>query len=197
MRPFIRLAAARMAPMARTRDDGLLLGEWACLGILAETPSHGYDVAARLAPSGDIGRVWTLSRPLTYRALDQLVQRGLAEIAGEERGTAGGNRTIFRPTRSGRAKLRRWLMEPVLHLRDVRGELIVKLLMCEIHAVDAEPLLEAQRAAFEPVAARLAAELDDATRDGASDPVAVWRHESSQATVRFLDQMLKRSRTER
>jgi DNA-binding PadR family transcriptional regulator len=173
--------------MARTRNEGLLLGEWACLGILAASPSHGYDVAARLSPTGDVGRVWTLSRPLTYRALDQLVQRGLAEVAGEERGTAGGNRTILRPTRSGRAKLRRWLHEPVQHLRDVRGELMVKLLLCDANGLDATALLRAQQAAFTPVAERLAIGLDAAEP---ADPVAAWRHESSQATLRFLDRML-------
>jgi len=165
----------------------LLLGEWACLGILAGSPSHGYDVAAHLAPTGDIGRVWTLSRPLTYRALDQLVQRGLAEVAGEEPGTAGGNRTILRPTRAGRAALRRWLAEPVQHLRDVRGELMLKLLVCAVNDVDTAPLLEAQRQAFAPVADRLAADLGAADP---ADPVAAWRHESSQATLRFLDRML-------
>jgi PadR family transcriptional regulator AphA len=173
--------------MARTRDEGLLLGEWACLGILAGSPSHGYDVAARLGRGGDIGRVWTLSRPLTYRALDQLVQRGLAEVVGEERGTAGGNRTILRPTRAGRAMLRRWLHAPVHHLRDVRGELVLKLLLCDVNGVETTTLLRAQLAAFAPVADRFAAELEAATPD---DPVAAWRHESSQATVRFLARML-------
>ncbi|MCA1481915.1 PadR family transcriptional regulator, partial [Bradyrhizobium sp. NBAIM08] len=128
-----------------------------------------YDVAARLGPAGDIGRVWTLSRPLTYRALDQLVQRGLAEVAGEERGTAGGNRTILRTTRTGRSMLRRWLTQPVQHLRDVRGELMVKLLLCDVNGVDTAPLLRAQRVAFEPVAERLAAGLDAAAT---GDPVA-------------------------
>ena len=32
----------------------MLLGEWACLGILAEAPAHGFAVAARLKPDGDI-----------------------------------------------------------------------------------------------------------------------------------------------
>ncbi len=177
--------------MVRVRNEELLLGEWACLGVLAAAPSHGYDVAARLAPGGDLGRVWTLSRPLTYRALDQLVQRGYVEVAGEERGTAGGNRTVLRPTRRGRSALTAWLSEPVAHLRDVRGELMVKLLLCDLVGVDRAPLLRAQRAAFEPLAEHLgAAGAVDATDDTAVDPVAVWRQESSRAVVRFLDRML-------
>src|SRR5262245_12243769 len=101
----------RWTGMARVRTDVLLLGEWACLGILADRPSHGYDVSLRLAPGGDVGRVWSLSRSLTYRALDQLAERGLVQSVAEERGRAGGNRTILAPTRQGRARLRRWLTE--------------------------------------------------------------------------------------
>jgi DNA-binding PadR family transcriptional regulator len=174
-----------MAAMANTRDDeALLLGEWACLGILAAAPSHGYDVAARLAPTGDVGRVWTLSRPLTYRALDQLAARDYVEVVGEERGRAGGTRTILRPTRRGRAALRRWLAAPVTHLRDVRNELVVKLVVCEMTRTDRTALVSAQRAMFAPAVARLVADAADT-----DDVVAIWRSESSQATLRFLDRL--------
>jgi hypothetical protein len=54
-------------------EDRLLLGEWACLGALDAGPSHGFALAEQLGPSGPIGRVWSLSRPLTYRAIDRLV----------------------------------------------------------------------------------------------------------------------------
>src|SRR5262245_46594456 len=173
--------------MARTRNDRLLLGEWACLGLLAQGPARGYDLSVRLAPGGDVGRVWSLSRPLTYRALDQLTQRDLVEAVGEEPGKAGGPRTIFRPTRRGRAVLRAWLRQPVSHLRDVRGELLLKLVLCDTLGIDQRPLLEAQRAAFAPMVQSLAAA---ARRGAASDPVAVWRLESSRAVLRFLDRLL-------
>ena len=62
--------------MSRSAPDALLLGEWACLGVLYAGPAHGFAVAARLKPAGDVGRVWSLSRPLTYRSLDQLAGRG-------------------------------------------------------------------------------------------------------------------------
>ena len=60
------------------------MGEWACLGILATGRAHGFAVAARLKPTGDVGRVWSMSRPLTYRALDQLAAQGLIRPVGEE-----------------------------------------------------------------------------------------------------------------
>ncbi|MET0579816.1 MAG: PadR family transcriptional regulator, partial [Ilumatobacteraceae bacterium] len=133
-----------------------------------------------------IGRVWTLSRPLTYRSLDQLTQRGLIAPVREERGLAGGNRTILAPTPQGRARLRRWLRQPVDHLRDVRSELLVKLILCDLVGADTRPLLEAQRALFAPMAAALTASAEETT----VDPVAAWRDESSRAVLRFLDRML-------
>jgi DNA-binding PadR family transcriptional regulator len=173
--------------VARTRSDALLLGEWACLGILAHAPAHGYEIAVRLAPEGDVGRVWSLSRSLTYRALDQLAQRDLVVAVGEERGIAGGNRTILALTRRGRSTLRRWLKTPVPHFRDVRGELLLKLVLCDMANVDPFPLLVAQRAVFAPMVDTLASARR--TKAG-SDPVALWRYESSRAALRFVDRLI-------
>ena len=130
--------------MVRTRTDDLLLGEWACLALLTQQPAHGYDIATRLAPAGDIGRVWSLSRPLTYRALDQLTQRGLIVPVAEEKGKAGGNRTILASTPQGRRLVRRWLEEPVPHFRAVRDELLLKLVLAERLGVDRRKLLQSQ-----------------------------------------------------
>ncbi len=174
--------------MSRVRTDVLLLGEWACLGVLSDRPAHGYDVSLRLAPTGDVGRVWSLSRSLTYRALDQLTQRGLVNPVGEERGKAGGTRTILAPTRQGRARLRRWLGQPVPHLRDVRGELLLKLVLCDLAKVPRRPLLDAQRIAFAPMVSALSAAGGTRRRD--ADPVDAWRFESSRAVLRFLDRMI-------
>lgn len=173
--------------MVRTRADELLLGEWACLALLAERPAHGYDVAVRLAPTGDIGRVWSLSRPLTYRALDQLAQRELISPIAEARGKAGGNKTILAPTTAGKRLVRRWLTLPVPHFRDVRDELLLKLVLCDVLRVDPTKLLTAQRAMFAPMVDALAAV---GGKRGAADPVAVWRYESSRAALRFLDRMI-------
>lgn len=169
-----------------TRGDGeLLLGEWACLGILAAAPAHGFAVAAHLRPDGDLGRVWSLSRPLTYRALDQLVGRGLVDPVASEQGVAGGQRTILDITPTGRGLLQGWLAEPVRHLRDLRSELLLKLLLCRMCAVDEQPLLRRQQEVVERMAAVLGTHADD-------DVVAVWRSESSRAALRFVARLLAR-----
>jgi len=166
------------------REHQLLLGEWACLGILYQAPSHGFAIAARLKPAGDVGRVWSLSRPLTYRSLDQLSARGYIEPIGEEPGIAGGNRTILTGTRTGRAQFRKWLSTPVEHLRDLRSELLLKLVLAEICELDIADMLEQQRAHIAGSANAFAARVD---AEHGTDVVALWRSEASQAALRFLD----------
>jgi DNA-binding PadR family transcriptional regulator len=168
-----------MAGVGRERDGELLLGEWACLGILHQGPTHGFAIAARLKPDGDVGRVWSLSRPLTYRALEQLVARELVHAVGEERGIAGGNRTILAASRRGRARLRTWLAAPVPHLRDLRSELLLKLVLADQCGIDVGMMLERQRDVIDSISAALTA--------GPDDVVTLWRRESAQAALRFVD----------
>ena len=174
-----------MVDVGRTRQEQLLLGEWACLGILYAAPTHGFAIAARLKPGGDVGRVWSLSRPLTYRSLEQLTIRGYIQSVGEEPGIAGGNRTILAVTRTGRAQLRKWLATPVVHFRDLRSELLLKLILADICAIDITRMLEAQRAHIADMAEAINAQIDDAP----ADVVALWRSESSNAALRFLDRL--------
>jgi PadR family transcriptional regulator AphA len=168
--------------------DSLLLGEWACLGLLYGVPSHGFAIAAQLRPDAEVGRVWSLSRPLTYRSLDQLVERGLVTTVGSEPGDAGPNRTILAATRTGRARLRTWLRTPVEHLRDLRSELLLKIVIADRCGIAIDDMLRKQHG-------RLAAQsssLSDIAFDvegSAVDPVALWRYEASQAGLRFLDQL--------
>jgi DNA-binding PadR family transcriptional regulator len=175
--------------VSRTTEQQLLLGEWACLGILYPAPAHGFAVAARLKPSGDVGRVWSLSRPLTYRSLDQLSTRGFIHVVGEEPGIAGGNRTILAATRGGRAQLRKWLNSPVSHLRDLRSELLVKLVLADVCGIEMSTMLDQQRDHIAQLAAALASQIDESEP---VDVVALWRSESSQAALRFVDRLSRR-----
>ena len=172
----------------RRRRD-LLLGEWACLGVLYEGPTHGFAIASALRPGGELGRVWSLSRALTYRSLDQLAERGLVRSVGEEPGIAGGNRTVLAATRAGRADLRSWLATPVPHLRDLRSELLLKLVVAQRCGLDVGKMLERQRAIVADLAAAVAVATDDTT-DDTTDVVVLWRRETCSAALRFLDQLL-------
>ncbi len=174
------------SPTDRRRRE-LLLGEWACLGILYEGRTHGFAIASMLRPGGELGRVWSLSRALTYRSVDQLAERGLIRAVGEEPGIAGGNRTVLAATRTGRAELRRWLAAPVEHLRDLRSELLLKLVIADRCGIDVTLMLRQQRS----IVAGLASVIGDSANGAPdADVVMLWRHETSDAALRFLDQVL-------
>jgi PadR family transcriptional regulator AphA len=163
------------------RRQSLSLNEWAVLGVLVDRPRHGYDVAAELKRSAPIGDAWRLTRPLVYRALERLEALGLVEPRRTEPGEAGPPRTVFGPTRRGRAALKAWLHTPVEHLRDVRSALLLKLVLLDRLGLERRRLIDAQRAAFMPLIERL----DD---EPPTDKVtALWRHHSAAAAAAFLD----------
>ena len=161
----------------------LTVAESVCLTLVAREPRHGWSIVKALAPEGEVGRVWSLSRPLTYRALDTLAAAELIEPRGSEAG-AGPPRTIWRATAKGRRASRAWLRRPVAHLRDMRTEFLLKI---ELGAPAAE-LAHAQLEAFAPVFAGLAR----AAEAEPDDVVVRWRAESAEATRRFLHSLVSR-----
>jgi DNA-binding PadR family transcriptional regulator len=166
------------------RSDSAL-AEPVCLALVAEGPTHGWAVARLLAPTGEIGRIWALSRPLTYRALDGLVDAGLVARKGSEPGQ-GRERTILAVTAKGRRRNRVWLDEPVEHLRDVRTALLVKLELRRRAGLPLAPLLEAQQRHFAPIIGRLVGTEADPEVDDPTDLVGLWRRESASTVDRFL-----------
>lgn len=163
----------------------LSLTEWAVLGILALRPAHGFAVAREMQADSPVGQVWSIQRPLVYRAMNRLEDQALVRPLATEPGAGGPQRTVFRIERRGRAALDRWLRTPVRHLRDVRTELLLKLVLGDRLEVDQYQLLLDQRALFAPHFAALAL-----PRSGPVDPVARWRHESSRAVARLLDGLI-------
>ncbi len=159
-----------------TRNDPAL-AEWICLALVAEGPTHGWAVAAQLAPDAEIGRIWSLSRPLTYRALEQLQTDGAVEKAGEAPG-AGRNRQVLVATERGRAAVEEWLDRPVSLPRDVRTEFLAKLELRRRAGLPLAPLARRQQETFAPMFATI-----DATDD---DFVVRWRREHLVAIQRFL-----------
>lgn len=153
------------------------------LGLLAEEPAHGFALAKGLSNDSDLGRILTVRRPLVYRALDRLVARGWAQPHQVEPGDAGPNRTLHRITPAGRRRLRRWLDLPVVHVRDLRIEFLVKLRLTERAGRDPAPLVVAQRTALEQTLAGLSEAEPDA------DVVDRWRRHNAVAVRAFLDEL--------
>lgn len=163
--------------------SGPSLAEHVCLCLVAEGTDHGWAIGSLLAPDGELGRIWTLSRPLTYRSIDALVARRLVSRAGTAAGR-GRDRSVLRVTAAGRRLATRWLDQPVAHLRDVRTELLVKLVLRQRAGLDTGPLLVAQQEAFHDAIASLVAA---AEAGGEVGLVERWRAEHARAVRRFLE----------
>lgn len=160
----------------------LSLTEYAVLGVLAEGTSHGFAIAKELSADADVGRVLTVRRPLVYRALDRLVDNGLAEPILTEKGDSGPERVIHRVTLAGKQQLRRWLEQPVSHVRDMRIEFLLKLILLRRSQDSPSRLVEAQRASLEPTLEAL----DDPDTD---DPVEIWRRHNARAADAYLAEL--------
>lgn len=158
------------------------------LAILAEGPTHGFAIARQMAPGGEIGKVWSVRRPLVYHALDALTTRGYAEPAGTAASRSGPRRTLIRVTAPGDAAITTWRLAPVERVRDARSLLLLKLLFLQRGERDPSPLLHAQRATFVSHAEELS-ERSTAV-DGFDRILLRWRYESTTAAIRFIDTLL-------
>jgi PadR family transcriptional regulator AphA len=166
-------------------DRPLTSGEWSILGLLDEAPAHGWALSVALSPDGEIGGIWSLARPLVYRALEILELRGLVEPSGSASSARGPNRKIFRLTRKGRAAFQRWLGEPVAHIRDVRPDLLLKLAFLRRSGRDTRALLEAQQTRLETLLVELEEHLDGVTLE--QELVVRFRIEAARGALRFIE----------
>jgi len=169
-------------------ERSLAPGEWAVLALISERPSHGWAVATQLGPTGELGSVWSLGRPLVYRSVDILVERGLIEPCGHEPGLRGPNRTIYRTTCAGATALVQWLEEPVEHVRDVRSQLLLKLIFAGRTGIDPTPMLEAQHATIDAAVSTLETRMR--ASNGSEAILLRFRLESTRAVLRFVDGLL-------
>ena len=162
----------------------LSLTEWAVLGFIDEGDTYGFSVAKQFAAGGAAGRVWTVARPLVYRAIDTLTSQALVCALGSEPGAGGPRRTLIRVTPAGSAALAAWLEAPIDHVRDARSHLLMKLLLIERRGGSNATLVRRQRAALETMVIGLERQLDDAT--GFDGVLARWRLYSAETLDRFL-----------
>lgn len=162
------------------------LTEYAVLGLLAEGPTHGFAISKALQPDTEVGRVITVRRPLVYRALDRLVDAGLAAPAHTERGTAGPNRLIHRVTRPGKRRLDSWLDSPVSHVRDMRIEFQLKLALLQRLGRSPLQLVVLQRRALDPTLVAL-----DVPSSDSVDHLELWRRHNAAAATNYLESLEK------
>lgn len=151
------------------------------LALVVLTPRHGWAIHEQLSPTGDIGHAWTLSRQLVYRAIDTLVEDGLVKRATPKDG-GGGDKVVISPTAAGKRTAMLWLDSPVTHLRDVRTELVLKVMLREKLELPLAPFLSLQHAIFDPLITAI-------NKDASDSPVNLWRKESANAVKRYLSRL--------
>lgn len=157
---------------------------YAVLGAISQGPTHGFAIARRLQPTGDLGQVWSVTRPLVYRELARLIEHDLVREKADELGDRGPRRTVVRITDSGRADIDWWLAEPVHRVREFRSMFLLKLALIDGVGGDPAPLARAQRAAFEQRLKSMEQELAGST--GFDARVLLWRKVSTRAAIDFL-----------
>ncbi len=176
--------------MAPRRLPDLSLTEWAVLALAAERPTYGFAIAKELAAEGDLGRIWTVPRPLVYRALDVLQQQNLVEAIGEESGDRGPSRTRMRATRAGKSAVSAWLTTPAPHVRELRTRLLLQFRLLDRKHADVLPLAAEQLERLSPIIKSLENQARSTT--GFDNLLATWRYESAQAAARTLEALLSR-----
>lgn len=114
------------------------------LGLLAPTPSHGYDL--KRSYDAHFGLDKPVAYNQVYAALARLLSNGMVEVAGIEQGD-GPERKRYALTDAGVTQLSTWLEapeEPALYLQSA---LYTKVVLSLLSGRSATDVLDVQRAA--------------------------------------------------
>ncbi|MBV9660178.1 MAG: PadR family transcriptional regulator [Acidimicrobiales bacterium] len=173
-------------PPVEASTPRLSLAEHIVLALVAEHATHGFAVARLVGPGATMGDIFRIPRPIVYRALDRLLAAELIEVDEVQPSPTGPQRTRYRISSAGREMVDAWLAVPVAHIRDIRTEFLVKLVLLERSGMDIDPLVGAQRRTLAPIIAALG-ERDPGR--GFDRVVHSWRRQTALAALRFLDDL--------
>lgn len=176
--------------MAAPDSSRLTLIEAIVLGLLVQQPRHGFALAKELGPQGWLGGTFTARRPVVYRALRTLAGKGLVVAGPAEATSAGPDRVVMRPSAAGQSAFSRWVSAPVSHMRDVRVDFLVKLALHDRLNLDPSALLRDQYELLEPIYKSLQRDMIP-TEPGFPRTLAMWRAESSESVMRFLERLMR------
>jgi tRNA-Thr(GGU) m(6)t(6)A37 methyltransferase TsaA len=109
-------------------------------------------------------------------------------------GAGGGASPPGPPPRRGRAAFARWRGSATPHVRDLRSELMVKLLFHARGGLDPTPLLERQ--AVEIARTERALEAQFASSPGFDKTLALWRLSAGRAALSFVEGLLDKRAAE-
>jgi PadR family transcriptional regulator AphA len=136
----------------------------ALLGLLADTPQNGYDLAKRFEQTLS-GHAWSAGHSQIYPELKRMTSDGLIEVVDE--GSRGSK--VYGVTDAGRAELRRWMFSPMGETPQ-RNEFALRLfLLSSLDLADVRELVDRMASASGDEAVELAhaiKEIEDATPPG-------------------------------
>ncbi len=160
--------------------------EYLLLGLLAEQPMHGYELAQRLTDDEALCAIWHIERSQVYFLLGKLIERGHIVESAEER-AGGPPRVIYEPTAVGRAALLAWLRQPESSPRSLRAAFLAKLyLAIRTYPDIAAGLMAEQRRTLADWAAR---HRSAATGEGFAALVHRVRLAQVEAALQALDEV--------
>jgi DNA-binding PadR family transcriptional regulator len=101
------------------------------LGVLWQSPSHGYDLCRELGER--LGEIWTLRNSHIYALLTGLEKDGYVkhELVHQETRPA---KKVYCITDEGRKLFMDWVCSPVHNIRDIRLEFLAKLHFARLNA---------------------------------------------------------------
>lgn len=143
----------------------------ALLALLRDRTDYGYSLKHRFDRS--VGRAWQLNVGQVYQTLQALARGGFVREVGSAPETSPCRRVYEITPKGGRA-LERWLKRPIVRVRPVREELLLRLLCLPTSeyggmAVEIDLLEQAARQRVDELRLRRAR----LTRDGSPTPVEV------------------------
>ncbi len=157
------------------------------LGLLAEKPMHGYELAQRARDDEALRAIWRIERSEVYFLLGKLSKCGYVSES-EELAGSGPTRVVYAITPAGREALHRWLETPEQSPRNLRSALLARVYL----ALRQDPqmalnLIDAQRTVLEDWLARFRQRTFD-------DPVVAVVHNFRAAQVEGILKALDRLR---
>lgn len=167
--------------------ERLSLADNVCLALIVNGAEHGWAVVQQLQPETRFGRIWSLSRALTYRSIEHLIELKYIRRRGVTAGK-GADRRLIHATSIGRNVSHQWLETPVEHLRDVRTELLLKLELRTQAKKQNVAFIRRQQKMFAPVISSL-----ETTAQSSKVPVDLWRSESAKSVDKFLRLLVRRA----
>lgn len=164
--------------------------DYPVLGVLVESPGHGYDLNQKL--NRRLGDIWRLGPSHIYAVLAGLEHAALArhnEVRQENR----PSKKVFHITEDGRLLFLKWVSSPVFHMRDIRLEFLAKLHFSRLNSHSAMlDLIKLQLSVCEDLLRHLQFQHQESMH-GHSDVTTAklsYRMKIVEATIHWLEQML-------